>query len=230
MRKIIFIVAILCVVLSCSNNKKSEEVKKENSELSKLEIPEGYNELIKSEGDLDGDGIDEKVIVFDTDIEGDYGIEREIYICKKENDEWMLWKTIKGPVLSSDAGGVSGDPFNDLVIDKDRIYISHMGGSMEKWYYNHSYKYIDSEFRLVTAVVDYGISCIKWETYHYDLESGNLAYDLSPDECEDYMIEEYCVAIHEDYEIKKSDLPLMDGFEPGNNELKLPDRKEVIYY
>lgn len=230
MKKLIFAATILCVVLSCSNNQNPEEVKKESSELHKLDIPEGYNELIASEGDLDGDGIAEKVIVFDTDRIGDMGTEREIYICKKENDEWMLWKIAHGPVLSSESGGVMGDPFNDMVVDKDMIYISHMGGSMEKWYYNHNYKYIDSEFRLVSAVVDYGINCVQWETYQYSLEYGKLLYDLSPEKCEDVLIDEYVIETHEEYDFEITDLPLMDGFVPGDNELKLPDDGGTIYY
>ncbi|MDD3741443.1 MAG: hypothetical protein PHH30_09390 [Bacteroidales bacterium] len=232
MKRLLIILVVLIVLFSCSNNtqKETKDTTSESSELTKLEIPDNYEELISSEGDLDGDGNDERVIVFDTGIDADFGTEREVFICKKENDEWMLWKKLKGPVMSSESGGVAGDSFNDLIIDKGKIYISHMGGSMEKWYYNHIYEYIDSEFRLVTAVVDYGINCVKWETYHYELRDAKLIYDLAPDECDDVYIEEYCVAIHEEYDLKKIDLLLMDGFEPGNNELKLSDRKEVIYY
>jgi len=232
MIKLLIILAVIFSLFSCSRdkNKETDNTNSESSELTKLEIPENYEELISSEGDLDGDGIDERVIVYNTDIVGELGTEREVYICKKEKDEWMLWKKVKGPVLPSESGGVAGDPFNDLVIDKDKIYITHMGGSMEKWYYNHSYEYIDSEFKLVTAVVDYGINCVKWETFHYELRDAKLIYDLAPEECDDVYIEEYCVAIHEEYDLEKNKLPLMDGFEPGNNELKLSDRKEVIYY
>lgn len=229
MKRVLIILAVVCVLFSCSNNKKNDIQLKE-SELKKLEIPENYVELIKSDGDLDNDGMEERVIVLDTDIKGDWGTEREVYICKKENDEWMLWKIIKGPVMSSKSGGIAGDPFVDLIIDKGKIFITHQGGSREKWYYNHSYKLIDAEFKLVNAVVDYGVDCIKWETYIYNLEKGTLKYDLAPDECEENLIEEYCVAIQEDYNIKKTDLPLMDGYEPGNNELALPEGNKKIYY
>lgn len=232
MKKTISIIigfAAITSFFACSGS-KTKITDSDKSELTKLEIPDSYTFLDETEGDLDGDGNDEKIFVYDTDEAGEYGTVRNIYICKKEKDDWMLWKTVHGPVMESDAGGAMGDPFYDILIDQGKIYISHAGGSSEKWYYNHTYAFVDKEFKLVEAVVDFGRACSKWETYIYNLQTGDLSYDLAPEECEDVLIEEYVIAAHEDYKIKKEKLPEMDGFEPGNNELQLPDNSGAVYY
>lgn len=224
MKKILVLLAISALIFSCSNDKKESKIEKK-SELSELKIPAGYALISKAEGDLDADGKDEKVFVYDTDSIGAYGNVREIYICKKENNKWMLWKTVIGPALSSQAGMMG-----DLIIDKGKLYITHYVNALERIYYNHCYEYIDKDFRLVEVVVDCGRPCAKWETYRYDLKTGKITYDLAPDECDDAVIEEYVIAAHEEYNIKTSELPLMNGFAPGNQSIKLPDGSDSFYY
>jgi hypothetical protein len=227
--KIIFALSIAAFIYSCSGSETKVTVKND-SKYQKLDIPKGYELLGQSDGDLDKDGEDERVYVYNTDSVGEYGTTRVIYICKKEKDEWMLWKTMRGPVMASEAGGMMGDPFDNILINKGQIYITHYGASSVKWYYNLTYKIVGRDFKLVEVVVDFGRPCAKWETYIYKLKTGDLSYDLAPEDCEESLLEEYVIAAHEDYKIKKSRLPLMDGFEPGNNELLLPDDSGAVYY
>ena len=61
--------------------------------IKKFEInTKSFKILEEIEGDLDKDGVSEKVIVYDTEKETDFGTERQIYIYKKNNDKWELWK------------------------------------------------------------------------------------------------------------------------------------------
>ena len=48
--------------------------------LPQVEIPGNYDLLSEAEGDLDGDGINEKAIAFNTGREGEMGFERELRI------------------------------------------------------------------------------------------------------------------------------------------------------
>ena len=68
--------------LSCKSqeNKKSEIIQK----------PKSFKILEEIEGDLDKDGIPEKVIVYDTKKEIDLGTERQIYIYKRKNHKVSL--------------------------------------------------------------------------------------------------------------------------------------------
>ena len=65
--------------LSCKSqeNKKSEIIQK----------PKSFKIIEEIEGDLDKDGISEKVIVYDTEKEIDLGTERQIYIYKKKKSK-----------------------------------------------------------------------------------------------------------------------------------------------
>ncbi|MGY1508837.1 hypothetical protein ACW7GX_00280 [Aeromonas hydrophila] len=57
-------------------------------------------------GDLDKDGIDEKVIVLDTGLDGEIGTQRTLLIYKKKQDKWALWHSSQGPLLDSAHGGM----------------------------------------------------------------------------------------------------------------------------
>ena len=72
--------------MSCKSqeNKKSEIIQK----------PKSFKIIEEIEGDLDKDGISEKVIVHDTEKEIDLGTERQIYIYKKKKNNWELWEKI----------------------------------------------------------------------------------------------------------------------------------------
>lgn len=228
MKKLLILFLPVVLLTACNSNKNKKTEKK--SEFKELVIPKEYKLVKKTDGDLDKDKIDERIFVYDTDSVGELGIERIVYICKKENDKWIEWKKFYGPVLPSESGGTQGEPFDDILIDNGKIYITHTGGASERWYYNHCYELIDKEFRLTKAVIDFGRHCVKWETYIYDLKTGKLSYDLAPDECSDEIIEKYVIAVHHDYTVNKTDLPKMSEFRPGDNELNVPKTKDVLYY
>ena len=67
----IFVILIMSF-LSC----KSQENKQ--SEL--INTPKSFKIIDETDGDLDKDGISEKVVVYDTDKETDLGTERQIFI------------------------------------------------------------------------------------------------------------------------------------------------------
>jgi len=67
-------------------------------------------------GDLNDDGLNEKVVVYDTRDTTEFGIVREIQILKKENGIWTVWSKSKNAILKSYDGGMFGDPFIGIKI------------------------------------------------------------------------------------------------------------------
>lgn len=104
MKKLYILIFPIVLLTACNGNKNKETEQK--SEFKELVIPSGYKLIKKVDGDLDKDKKDERIFVYDTDSVSDLGTERIIYICKKENEKWMEWKSFYGPVLPSEAGGV----------------------------------------------------------------------------------------------------------------------------
>lgn len=195
----------------------------------KLQItqtPKNLKVIGQVEGDLDKDGFSEKVIVYDTDNETDMGTERQIYIYKSINDKWVIWKKSVGAVLPSVHGGIIGDPFQGISIERGCIVINHFGGSSSKWRYTHRYRYQNGSFYLIGASTNFGSPCENFITFDYNLSTGLIIYKEIIENCGDNSskIEQKNISR------KLKILPEMDGFYPGNNELKFPNYEITIYY
>lgn len=188
-----------------------------------------YNvKLTEVLGDLDKDKIDEKIQVYNTNKEGDLGIERKVVIFKHENNDWILWHQCNGPVLPSRHGGVMGEPFEDISIEKGCIVISHSGGSRDKWSYIHRYRFQNDDWYLIGATIGYGEPACNWFTYDYNLSTGKIEIDRSYFDCqEEGSGKDSTSKSTEVYKLES--LPKMDNFYPGDNKVKLASG-DIFYY
>ncbi|MCG8184431.1 hypothetical protein [Tenacibaculum piscium] len=204
--------------LSCKSqeNKKSEIIQK----------PKSFKVLEEIEGDLDKDGISEKVIVYDTKKEIDLGTERQIYIYKRKNNNWKLWKKSIGAILPSEHGGMMGDPFEGISIERNCIVISHFGGSRQKWNYTHRFRFQSGEFQLIGATVNFGSPCDYFERLDYNLSNGKVKYEKEIENCE----KETSKIVKKEMIRKLESLPTMNGFYPGDNEIKFSNSEITMYY
>jgi hypothetical protein len=144
-----------------------------------------YNiDLISSDiGDLDGDSIPEYVLAFNTIDSSKVGSLRELVVLKQNNGLWYVWKTSKSAILGSDDGGVMGDPFKELDIDSNKIFISHFGGSNWRWHFVDSYALIEDTFFLATHYSYWGSFCDEKTEIEFDLFSGHILYSIDLEEC-----------------------------------------------
>ncbi|WP_421234734.1 hypothetical protein [Aeromonas enteropelogenes] len=181
-------------------------------------------------GDLDKDGIDEKVIVLDTGLDGEIGTQRTLLIYKKKQDKWALWHSSQGPILDSAHGGMMGDPFISVDIQRGAIVIDHFGGSRHKWSYTHRYRFNNKAWYLIGATINYGAPCEGFFEFDFNVTTGKAIYKTYQDGCPD---EE--VASNFKTEQKELSVPVtkpidMDGFYPGSNKLDIKEIGQEIYY
>ena len=200
--------------------------------MANVEIPTGYTILSEAIGDLDGDGIDEKAIAFNTEREGEMGTERELRIYVDQNGVWSLWHTCVGPILSSESGGLLGDPFESVEIIAGNLVISHYGGSSDRWSYMHEFHYSDQNWLLVAATLISYRSCEYSETYTYDLMKGTGFHSYQTEECNgngETIRKE--MDIEENLTIdSKEKKPTMDHFQPGETKANVRGNQEYYYY
>ncbi len=197
-----------------------------NNKTATIKAPKSFKVLGEVDGDLDKDGISEKVIVYDTGKETDMGTERQIYIYKKNNATWELWKKVAGGVLGSDQGGVMGDPFEGVAIERNCIVINHFGGSRQKWNYTHRFRYQNENFELIGVKVSSGAPCDYFETFDYNVTTGKINYEMEIDDCENDTSK-----IEKKELVKKlKPLPILDGFSPGTNKIAFPNSEITMYY
>ena len=150
----------------------------ESSEKSKLEI------IAEKIGDLDKDGIDEKVIVYETNEPTEYGNIREICILKKVDGKWKDWKNSKSAVLKSGEGGMMGDPFEGIEIQNGILSINFFGGSSWKWSYTDKYRFQNNRFELIGYSSNYFKLCQYWSSVDFNLSTGKLISKKEYEKCE----------------------------------------------
>ena len=192
--------------------------------------PKDYTSIGQAIGDLDKDGIAEKVIVFDTNQEEEKhtGTVREIHIFKKKGNNWVLWHLSKGAVMPSKTGGQWGDPFSQITIQRGCIVLQHTGGGHYKWSHIHRFRYQNDTWELIGATTEYGSVCVFWEKFDYNLSTGKIHYGKWTNECTPNPNN---TKIEKRTFLKKLKvLPQMDSFSPANNEMKFPNFDGVFYY
>lgn len=200
--------------------------------LPQVEIPGYYDILSEAIGDLDGDGIAEKAIAFNTAREGDMGFERELRIYSEHDGLWSLWHTAVGPILASESGGVMGDPFEKVEIRKGQLEIFHFGGSADKWSYSHTFEHSDGNWLLAAATLSFFRNCDYSETYTYDLNNGTGYHSKHTETCTDNG--EKIESILELEEVLSLDkdrpAPLLEDFIPGGTKVILLNSDDPYYY
>lgn len=109
-------------------------------------------------GDLNKDGIEDLVVVVsypytvdyaeDMPYDGDALVPLAVYLGTK--DGYSLLVQSNNAILCQGCGGVFGNPFSGLEINKDKqLQIYHYGGSSERWAYTDTYEYRNGNMFLV---------------------------------------------------------------------------------
>lgn len=140
--------------------------------------------LAEKVGDLNKDGINEKVIVYNTNDTTEDGIVRELQIFRLINSEWRLWKKSSYAIKKSREGGMMGDPFAGIDIVKGLLVIHFDGGSSWKWNYTDKYRLQNGEFELIGYTRIYGKLCEYWEDVDFNIMTGKITFKKEYEDCE----------------------------------------------
>jgi hypothetical protein len=120
--------------------------------------PRGWRVLHQVEGDLNNDGLPDAALVFNDPAE-DKNLAVEIprllvIALQSAKGRWQRSITSETEILCRTCGGVFGDPFADLEIERGSIVIHHYGGSRFRWGFTHRYRLQDGEWlRIGESVV-----------------------------------------------------------------------------
>jgi hypothetical protein len=191
-------------------NTEFEEKPTDNNDLNSL-IPLGWGILIKdepviAEGDLNNDGIkDVATIIEELKSETEWAPQRALLIAfgtKNDNDTYTLSIIADNVILPSDAGGVWGDPFKSLSIDRGSVVVSDYGGSNWRWYSTCRFRFQENDWYLI------GVTMGEYYTGTQTSENGDE---------EDYNL------LTGDYIIRKTDENGKVTIQKGNR-----GRKELI--
>lgn len=119
-------------------------------------IPQGWTLLQMDKpalatGDLNKDGIDDVAAVIEQIPSDDhFAPPRALMILFGTDRGGYTLSTIAGNViLRADEGGIFGDPFNGLRIERGAVVVSDYGGSNWRWYNTYRFRYQDDDWYLI---------------------------------------------------------------------------------
>ncbi|WP_185290137.1 hypothetical protein [Chryseobacterium lactis] len=181
------------------------------------------NETI--DGDLDGDKIPEKVIVYNIPTNNDSEDIREIQILKKVNNKWTILEKSRNAILGSKDGGMMGDPYMGTRIEKDILIISHYGGSSWKWGITDKYRFQNGHFELIGCSSESGKPEEYWTTIDFNLSTGKLIFSKEVENTK-----EYGKSKNETFIKKEVKINLQNRNQEKQRKIILPQTKEEVYF
>lgn len=137
-------------------------------------VPKQYKVINEATGDLDKDGIAEKAVVYNMSQPPDddeEGINRELIIYKKQKDKWIIWHRSTTAIGNSKGGGMMGDPFESIEINKGILLVYQSGGSSWKWNTTDKYRFQNNRFELIGYKSYYGKLCEYWLLFEYNIST-----------------------------------------------------------
>jgi len=189
------------------------------------ELQPAGSEIIETvEGDLDGDKVPERVVIYNTIDEGELGKIREIQILKKSGGSWMILSKSRDAILESAGGGMMGDPYQSMAISKGILSITQAGGSSWKWGYTDKYRFQNGHFELIGYSSEFGRPGDYWAEVDFNLSTGQLNYKKEVENTK-----EYGHSKQETYIKKGMKIDLNNRNQKEPRKIILPKTKEEVY-
>ncbi|AZA88615.1 hypothetical protein EG349_18505 [Chryseobacterium shandongense] len=186
--------------------------------------PDGATIIETIDGDLDGDQIPEKVIVYNTRDSTEYGNIREIQILKKINEKWTILEKSRNAILKSNDGGMMGDAYQSTEIKNGILMITQAGGSSWKLDYTDKYRFQNGRFELIGYSSSSGKPEEYWTDIDFNLSTGKLIFEKEVENRKEYGDS------RKETVIKKGiKLNLQNRNQKERIEILLPKTKEKVY-
>ena len=121
-------------------------------------IPEGYDTLMTVTGDVNKDKTPDIVMVLRHEYELSHDLEnmdpdtlpsRILVVLFRKGKEFELAAASGAVILCKHCGGIMGDPFQFVSIEKGIIVVNHYGGSAWRWGYTHKFRFQNKAFYLI---------------------------------------------------------------------------------
>lgn len=148
---LLFLVIISCNSDTSKTSISSPIIEKDPTPIFTVDsfISEGYSILAQRKADFNLDGFEDAVVILKNIHEqetSDYANNKPtlrplLFLAGDKIGSLHLVARNDKAVYCIDCGGQMGDPFNELVVDKQLVSINHYGGSQFRWIRNITFKY-----------------------------------------------------------------------------------------
>jgi len=156
--------SLLLILLAVSANMLGAQnyqypVLKQTGVLAESFLPGGWHVLTQATGDLNKDGLADIAVLIEADSvvkslkEWDNQQQPRILFAafRQPDNQYRLSVQSNESILLSNEGGVFGDPFDALEINRGSIVVRFYGGSSDRWSYAYRWRYQNKDWFLIGA-------------------------------------------------------------------------------
>ena len=206
-----------------------------SQELKDFAIPKGYEKILETKGDLDKDGKDETVIVFNTDKTPDSespGLVRKFYILKNINGKLKIWKENSNLIFDSKEGFYPESNALELTIKNNCLVIfqSYFSNSRHTVTSKNTYRFQNGDFYLIGALVQFDDTCEFNFTDEINFSTGKVIVSEEYSDCDDGSNRKIPENYHKEFTYKLPKLIKMNEYKMGKNEIKIPNSKKTFNF
>ncbi|WP_374460662.1 hypothetical protein [Chryseobacterium taeanense] len=206
--------------------------------LKNFSIPKGYNKIAEAKGDLDKDGKEETILVFDTNIkasdgrnlEGTADYKRVFYILRNENGTLTVWKENSTVLFSSGTGFYPSDNTLELSIKNNSLHIGQtfFTNSRHTQKYKHTFRFQNGDFYLIGSHDHFEDTCDFSFTNEINFSTGKVIVDKEYSSCDENA--KIPTNSHKEFIHKFPALIKMNDFFIGDHKFKIPGLKEDFVF
>lgn len=196
-------------------------------------VPPGYTKVLETKGDLDKDGVEEVVVVYDDTKKSEgVGFKRHLYILKKVNGTLKLWKTNNTVLWDSKDCGFCADAGINLSLKiKNYTLITEQTfwhSTRHTSIFRNIFRYQNNNWFLIGSTYNDRYNCGYDYTYDINFSTKQVHITYDDEDCEDGS--EHQPARQKNFKYPFKAIPKMDGFFTGKGEIKIPGSDKYFYY
>jgi hypothetical protein len=196
-------------------------------------IPKGYEKVWEVKGDLDKDGKEETVIVYNTPekIENQ-GFKRKFYLLKNIQGSLKVWKENSTILNSSEAGFYPEDNKLEIQIKNNCLVISQSfySNSRHTDTTKYTFRFQNGNFYLIGAFNKFEDTCEFSFMNDVNFSTGKVIIDETYAECDGDENRKIPQDYHKEFIHKFDTLIKMNEFRVGENRFKIPNSKKYFTY
>lgn len=207
--------------------------------LKSFSVPKSYKKILEVKGDLDKDGKDETVLVFNTDktasddesSSGKKDYKRAFYILKNEQGQLKIWKENSTLLNSSGLGFYPDDNILNIQIKNNCLVVeqSFFSNSRHTQTNKHTFRFQNGDFYLIGSYDNFADTCEFDFTNEVNFSTGKVIVDKEYSSCdEDHT--KTPENFHKEFVHKLKTLITMDNFKIREHQFKIPGLKEDFVF
>ncbi|OCA80468.1 hypothetical protein BBH99_15360 [Chryseobacterium contaminans] len=207
--------------------------------LKNFAVPKGYNKVTEIKGDLDKDGENETVLVFDTDqTASDYerasekkDYKRVFYILKNEQGQLKIWKENSKLLYSSGMGFYPDGNILNIQIKNNCMVVEQQFSSNSRHTQTskHTFRFQNGDFYLIGSYDNFADTCEFNFTNEINFSTGKVIIDRSYSSCDDDN-KNIPENFYKEFNYKLKPLIKMDDYKMGEHKFKIPGLKEDFVF